>query len=315
MNSKVACLFPAFAMKYRDFSRECLDGHQENAGRLLDRAALVVEIDKRKFERPDEFTLDDTLQNDLQDHYVSYIDNCAIGSLLESSGVAGDYVAGYSMGLFAALYYSSAVSFEDGLKLMHFTCTFAHQALEDGHYGMGAIVGLTVEEVGKLIAQHAPHVEVADICGPRVVIASGTRCDLETLLEACEDEGSLQTRFLPVSVPFHSSLLDGVEERIRDVLRQIQIHPPRRPLVSCVNQKVLASKEAVWEEVARNVSRTMNWNRTMHRLLELGVKTFVECGLSESLYRLARNIKGDYRIYHPRLFDRLTNQPRPTRGG
>ncbi|MHC4175966.1 MAG: ACP S-malonyltransferase [Planctomycetota bacterium] len=305
MSKKVACLFPAFAMKYKTRSRALPEGYQDEVARFLAEASAVVEIDMRKFERPNEFALDDELQNALQEHYVSYVNSCAVGSLLKQRKITCDYVAGYSMGLFAALCHSSAVSFHDGLRLMHNTCTFAHEAVESGQYGMGVVIGLTTDQVDALIAENCREVEVTDVCSPRVVITSGRRSDLTKLLEAAKTKGGLHAKLLPVSLPFHSSLLRLVEGRIRDFLGQVEVRRPACGIVSCVNQMMLTSEEDVKEEVAGNVSHPINWLETMRRLLALGVDVFVECGLSESLCNLARNIDGDYRIYHPRKFGQL----------
>jgi len=316
---KVACLFPAFAMRYKDFSRRSgfppdagncqaepdLPGYQEEVAGFLAQASAAVEIDASKFERPGESVLGNGLQDDLQEQYACYVDSCAVGSLLKKRKIACDYVAGYSMGLFAALYHSAAVSFEDGLRLIHTASTFAHEALDDGQYGMGVVVGLTADQLGGLIAEHCREVEVADVCGPHVVIASGRRSDLQTLLEVSAAEGCLHARLLPVCIPFHSSLLRGVEGRMRGFLRQMQIRPPACGVVSCVDQKVLSTEEAVREEAATNVWHPIRWFQTMNRLLELGVDVFVECGLSDRLCNLARNLPGHCQIYHPRKFDRL----------
>jgi [acyl-carrier-protein] S-malonyltransferase len=291
-------------MKYRDFSRECLDGYEHEVAEFLARASDIVRIDARKFNKPGDFFLDDRLQDDLQDQYVCYIDNCTLGRLLKRR-ISCDFVAGYSMGLFAALYHGGAVSFEDGLRLLQHTCAFVHDATVGGDYGMGAVVGFTPEEIGTLIVKNCPRVEMADICGPHVVIASGTRSDLKVLLQACEDDGALNTKMLPVLAPFHSSLLRQVEAGIREVLAGMDIRSPACGIVSCIDQKVLRTAEDVREEAAGNVSRQMNWLGTMNRLLELGVDVFLECGLSESLCNLARNIEGNYKIYHPRKFKKL----------
>jgi len=300
-----ALLFPAFAMRYREFDRASVPGFPEEAALYLKRAARLVEIDVQKFESPAEFTLADELRDDLQAHYVTYIDCCAIGSLLRRRGMPCHYVSGYSMGLFAALHHSGAVSFEDGLRLAHATCIAAHEGLQDGTYGMAVVVGLTPEEVRGLIAERELRAEVADICAPRVVISSGRREDLGRLLEAAEEAGSLQARFLPVTAPFHSSFLSSVEGPIRECLDQIEIRDPTCGIVSCVSQRLLLAAGEVREEAARNVWRPMRWFATMNRLLDLGVRVFVECGPSENLCNMARNIERDFRIYHPRKFDRL----------
>ena len=192
VSGRVAFLFPAFSMKYKDAGAKPVDGYAEEVARSLAQASAVVDIDPRKFEKPGEVALDDELQDDLQEHYVSYVKSSALASLLETRGIRCDYVAGYSMGLFAALHHGGAVSFEEGLRLLHHVCTFAHEAAEGGVYGMGVVVGLTVDEVAALIARHCPGVEVADVCAPRVVIASGTRGDLGNLFEAAEAKGSMQ---------------------------------------------------------------------------------------------------------------------------
>ncbi len=304
-NGKVAFLFPAFSMKYRDAGPKPVDGYADEAARCLTRASAVVEIDQRKFERAGEFVLDDELQDDLQEHYVSYVKSCALASLLERRGIRCDYVAGYSMGLFAALHHGGAVSFEDGLQLLHHVCTFAHEAVEGGAYGMGVVVGLTADEVAALIAQTCPEVQVADVCAPRVVIASGARGDLEKLFEVSEAKGSMHSRFLPVTIPFHSMFLREAEDRIRRFLGQIDIRPPACGIVSSVNQKVLVSEEDVKAEAVGNLWQPLRWYKTMRRMLDLEVEVFLECGLSDSLCTLARNVEGDFQTYHPRKFDRL----------
>jgi len=305
VNGKVAFLFPAFSMKYRDASPKPVDGYADEVARLLTRASAVVEIDQRKFEVPGEFDLDHELQDDLQEHYVSYVESCALASLLERRGMRCDFVAGYSMGLFAALHHGAAVSFEDGLQLLHQVCTFAHEAVEGGAYGMGVVVGLTADEIAALIAQNCPEVEVADVCAPRVVIASGTRGDLGKLFEVSEAKGSLHSRFLPVTIPFHSVFLREAEDRIRRFLGQIDIRTPACGIVSGVNQRVLVSEEDVKAEAVGNLWQPLRWYKTMRRLLDLEVDVFLECGLSDSLCTLARNVEGDFQTYHPRKFDRL----------
>lgn len=306
MSEKVACLFPAFAMRYKEFHRLGVAGYDQEVSRLLERASDVFPIDIAKFKEPDRILMADALQDDLQDHYVCYVDNCAVGKALRRQGIDCDYAAGYSMGLFSALYHGGAVSFEDGLRLMHHTCVFAHEALTDGDYGMGHEVGLKPDEVADLIAQHELNVELADICGPRVVIVAGLRAEVECLLDACIRAGSLNARLLPVSLPFHSTLLRPVERQLEQLLAQIVVRAPRCGIVSCLNQRVLSTADEVREELIRNVSHRMHWLGTMSRLLELDVNLFLECGFSDNLCNLAtRNVKGKYRIFHCRQFDKL----------
>lgn len=306
MMSRVACLFPAFAMRQRDLRREHLEGYLEHVERLRSRAAALVAINPQKFSAPEDVVLADELEDDLQAQYACYIDNCAAADLWRTRFPRCEFVCGYSMGLFAALYRAGALTFEDGLRLMQAVCTFAHQAVGEARYGMGAVMGLTVDEVRQELRHHAPQVEISDICGPRVVICSGERQQVETVLEACERAGALHARLIPVKLPFHSSLMKSAEARTAELLQRVCLCPPQCGVVSSITQEVLVTVDSLREEIARNVAHAMNWYATMRKLLDLGVDTFLECGLSDSLTNLAnRNVKGKYKIYHLGHLSRL----------
>lgn len=303
--ARQAFLFPAFSMKYRDFSRPPLDGYLEEVDRFLARASAVVGVDERKFERPADVVLDDPLQDDLQDHYISYVDGCALASLLNKRGAQADYVAGYSMGVFAALQHSGAVSFEDGLRLLHQVCVSAHQVAGPEPWGMGVIMGLTAEEVARLIDRTCPSLAVGDVCASRVVIASGRRQDLDRLFEAAEAAGSMRSRHLPVTLPFHSPFLRNAEGMIRGFLNKIDVRRPACGIVSAVDQQVLLTEDDVRTEAATNLWRPLRWHDTMRSLLAQGVRVFLESGLSDGLCNLSRSLDGDFQAYHPRKYDRF----------
>jgi len=299
MSARVACLFPAFAMRYREFRRDHVEGCMDVVLPLLERAEAVVAIDREKFESPDAVVLPDEFNDALQGQYACYIDNCAAAEILRDRYANCHCVAGYSMGLFSALYFCGVTSFEEGLLLTRDICRLAYDAVPQGDYGMGAVSGLTVEEVRRVMLQAESQTEVSDICGKRQVIVSGLRSDVKEVLDACMSYGAMNAKLLPVSLPFHSSLLHSAEPHLRDLLQPIKLRAPRVPIISAITQQVLATGENVREELARNVSHPMNWYATMQKLLELGVNQMYECGLSESLTNLAnRNVRGRYTIHH-----------------
>jgi malonate decarboxylase epsilon subunit len=299
MSSRVACLFPAFAMRYREFRRDHLEGCLDVVLPLVERAEEVVTIDREKFESPDAVVLSDELDDALQGQYACYIDNCAAAEILRDRYANCHCVAGYSMGLFSALYFCGVTSFEEGLLLTRDICRLAHDAAPAGEYGMGAVMGLTVDEVRQVMSAAKSHTEVSDICGKRAVILSGARSEIEDVLDGCIAFGAMNAKLLPVSLPFHSTLLRSAEPHIRELLRTFKLRPPRVPIVSAITQEVLVNGDDVREELARNVSHPMNWFATMQKLLELGVNQMYECGLSESLTNLAtRNVRGRYTIQH-----------------
>jgi len=294
-------------MRFRDFGFDDRNVCREEVTRYLELASQVVDVNQGKFEDPDGVTLDDSLEDVLQSHYACYIDNCAVGSYLSKRFMNCDYVAGYSMGIYSALYHCGAVSFQDGLMLMRHICSSAHQAVGEGEFGMGVVAGLKIDEVQELLLAKCPEVEVADICGPRVVIFSGRVADVERVLDLAIREGALQARLIPVRLPFHSSYLKRIEGQVRALVDSLAVRAPKYKLVSCVSHSaLLTTDEDVRREIVMNVTHPMNWYKVMQRLLAAGVDTFLECGMSENLHNLVkRNVKGSYAIYTSRQFDNV----------
>jgi [acyl-carrier-protein] S-malonyltransferase len=296
MDRKLGFVFPAFGAGYGRGKGELFPGYQEELDRLLPRAAEVVEIDKKRYEKPG---------NDLEAHYVSYINSCVVSNALKSRNIICDYVAPYSMGLFAALFCASSYTFENGLLLTHNICTFALDAVDDDRYGMGVIIGLPYEDVTELMSENCERVELADLNNEHVAIVSGYKPELEKLLRIAAEKGTLHTGLMPFSLPYHSSFLKATESKIQEYLAGLEIRPPVYKIISCTDQKVLTTVEEVRREVVGNVSRNINWFLTMKAMLGLGVNVFVECGASDTLAKQARFLKGDLRFFHPRTFQRL----------
>jgi [acyl-carrier-protein] S-malonyltransferase len=306
IGDKVGFVFPAFGMKYKKFALEKLDGYADYLDPLLQVASGIVQIDSERFKLASSSRAVSNSEDDFQKHYVCYINSCALSDFLKERGVVSNYVAGYSMGLFASLYHSGCVSFEHGLVLMHYVCKSAHEAFRnDGNFGMGVVMGLNYQEVKNLINKYCNGLEISDVTIESVIIASGKRSQLKTLFEVAEAEGSSHSRLLSVGLPYHSSMMNDAGEKIRAFLPHIEIKDPLYPIVSCVNQKVLFTAEDVKEEVAGNVVHNINWMKTMEKMLDLGVNIFIECGLSKDLCNLAKFFQGNFRAYHPRKFRRV----------
>ena len=231
--------------------------------------SLIRNPQSRRSERLDNPNPSSALDADLREHYCSYAETCALGTWLKRRGVTPRFMAGYSMGLYATLYHCGALSFEEGLCLMRHVCTWRREAAADGSYGMAAVVGFTPEEMGGVITAHGLAAKFSDVCGPRAIIASGRRDELERLLEICRAAGSLQGKLLPVGIPFHSSFLRSVGPRVREFVRTLSLASPRCDVLSCVDQQVLSSADLVREEIVGNAWRPMHWHATMNRLIEL----------------------------------------------
>jgi len=286
---KIGFLFPAFAMKF-------VGSHplyQEELERLLSLASKLVPIDLKRFEEMAAGIIED----ELQAHYFCYINNGVVSTIFKTQNIIPDYLAGYSMGLFSALCRSQAVSFEDGLLLMHNYYNVALHSMDDKKYGVGIIVGLTYESVDRLIRMHCENVDIIDVSNEHVINVSGIFDEVVRLLEIAAQQ-AIYTKMLPITLPYHSRFMERASGKIREFLMGVKIHPPSVQIVSCVNQKVLATAQDIRDELYCNVIDNINWYKTMQKMLELGVNVFVECGMSKSLTQLAKFIDGEYEIFN-----------------
>ena len=267
--------------------------YQEELDKLLPLASKLVPIDLTRFKE----IAAGVIEDELQAHYFCYINCGVVSAILKAYDMVPDYVAGYSMGLFPALFRSQAVSFEDGLLLMHNYYNVALHSIDDRKYGVGIIVGLTEGNVDKLIRMHCENVEIIDVSNEHVINVSGLFDEVVRILEIAAQR-ALHTKMLPITLPYHSSFMEKAKDRIREFLRDVDIKPPSVPIVSCVNQKVLSTAQDIREELYCNVSDKINWYKTMQKMLELGVNQFVECGMSKSLTQLAKFIDGKYDVFN-----------------
>jgi len=290
-------MFPAFAMKFtRAHPR-----YQEEMDRLLSVASKLVPIDLNRFKE----MATGVIKDELQAHYFCYINSGVVSAILKRQNIIPDYLAGYSMGLFSALCRSGAVSFEDGLLLMHNYYTVALHSIDDKKYGVGITVGLTAEQVDHLIGEHCTNVDIIDVSNEHVINVSGFSDEVVGLLKIAAQQ-ALQTKMLPITLPYHSRFMEKAKGEMKGFLRDVKLQPPAVPIVSCVNQKVLSTAEDIRDELYCNVSDKINWLKTMQRMLELGVNLFVECGMSKSLTQLAKFIDGEYTVLNINTLSKLS---------
>ncbi|MCX6268435.1 MAG: ACP S-malonyltransferase [Bacteroidetes bacterium] len=230
--------------------------------------------------------------DELRTQYVTYIYSCAVSKLLRKSGHSPAITAGYSMGIYAALFDSGSVTFETGLALIRIAYQTLHKSLNDKRLGMGTIIGLCRNDIQQLILQSSLRVEIANQNASHSFVVSGYRDDLQNLLEMATEEGALHTRDMSVNISYHSGFM---KEGAMDFARQIsnlEITAPETPMISLIDQIFLSNPEIIRKELMRNLYHPLNWLETMQVILEKKVSTFIECGPSTGLARNARFVDG-----------------------
>ena len=201
----------------------------------------------------------------------------AARKLVEEGGGA-DFVAGHSVGAFAAAVAAGALDYVDALRLVDLRARAMQEAHPRG-YGMGVVVGLDERTVSRLAAEssipEAP-VHAANVNAPLQVTVAGADEALERALDLAREHGARRARRLAVPTPSHTSLMAPVATELEGALAKVPMNPPAVPYLSNVGGRALRDPEEIRDDLAQSVQRPVRWHDATTLLYELGVRLFVE---------------------------------------
>jgi [acyl-carrier-protein] S-malonyltransferase len=189
-----------------------------------------------------------------------------------------DYVAGHSVGEYAAMVAAGSLAFEDALRLVRRRGELME---EHGAGAMAAILGLAAEDVAA-IARDAG-VEVANYNTPAQTTVSGRTAAVERAITLARERGAKRALLLPVSGAFHSTLMAPVAEAMRPLIDGIAVHAGRVPLVADLDAKFLRDPTELRDELVDQICGSVRWVDVVDALVGAGVKTFYEIGSGQVL--------------------------------
>lgn len=288
----VAFVFPAFANDYSEHPGSKLHGFHDRFETLLETARKTVEPELAGFN----FETRNFLEDELLTQFVTYIYSCAAADVLKDSGLKPCCTAGYSMGIYAALYHSGSIDFTDGLRLIR----MAHQSIlkytTGRNYSMGTLIGLEKTDILRIMDKTGKDLEITNQNSPYAFVISGAEDQVMQALETARDEGALHTRQLNVKTPYHAGFLRDAANDFGKAALEVTVTTPSLPVVSVINAAILKNDKAIREELTNNLFHHLNWYGTLKTILDMGVKTLVECGPSKGLVKNARFVEGDFRF-------------------
>jgi len=214
----------------------------------------------------------------------------ATSAVLEAHGVKPVACAGLSLGEYSALVAAGSLSFEDAVVLVRKRGLFMQEAVPEGEGAMAAVLGLSDEEVVALCEEVDGVVAPVNFNGPGQVVISGRAAPVERAARRALDRGARRVVTLPVSAPFHSSLMRSAARRLAHELRASRIADPLVPVVANVDGRARTDAAGVREALVRQVDSPVRWTDCFRTLLGMRVRTFVEVGPGESLKGFARRI-------------------------
>ncbi len=214
---------------------------------------------------------------------------------IAAGGKLPSIVAGHSLGEYSALVAAGVIAFKDAVPLVRFRAQAMQEAVPVGQGGMAAILGLSDDDVRAACAEAAQGevVEPVNFNAPAQVVIAGHKAAVERACEAAKAKGAKRALPLPVSAPFHSSLLKPASDRLRDYLANVNFSQPAIQLVNNVDVAIVNDPAAIKDALVRQAASPVRWVESVQKMATLGVSRVVECGPGKVLTGLVKRIDGN----------------------
>ncbi|NBY14401.1 MAG: [acyl-carrier-protein] S-malonyltransferase [Betaproteobacteria bacterium] len=211
----------------------------------------------------------------------------------ESGGPRPAFMVGHSLGEYTALAAAGVFAPDDAVRAVRFRAEQMQAAVPAGTAGMAAIIGLEAQVVVETCKQRSKAdavVEAVNFNAPDQTVIAGHLGAVEAACAALKEQGAKRALMLPVSAPFHSTLLSPAAHALRDYLAGLTMQPPSCTVVHNVDVCSHASVAQIREALALQAMSPVRWVETLQSLEQRGVTTLVECGPGKVLAGLARRV-------------------------
>lgn len=216
----------------------------------------------------------------------------ALRVLQTETDLSPAFVAGHSLGEYSALVASDALAFAAAVQTVRQRGTFMQEAVPVGVGAMAAIMGIEGEELAQLCqdAEAGQVVAPANFNCPGQVVIAGHTTAVERAIVLAKERGAKRALLLPVSAPFHSSLMAPAAQRLQVELELINVAPLTCPVVSNVEATPYQEESKVKDLLVKQVCAPVRWDESIHKMKDLGITRYVEIGPGRVLSSLIKRI-------------------------
>jgi [acyl-carrier-protein] S-malonyltransferase len=209
---------------------------------------------------------------------------------LDKGGMQPAMVAGHSLGEYSALVAAGVLGLKDAVPLVELRARAMQDAVPAGEGAMAAILGMDAETVKAICAESAQGqaVQAVNFNSPEQTVIAGHKAAVERAAEGCKAKGAKRAVMLPVSAPFHSSLMQPAAERLQTALAGVSFNAPRIPVVNNVDVATASDPAAIKAALVRQAAAPVRWVETMRAMQAAGVSHVFECGPGKVLAGLTK---------------------------
>lgn len=286
--SKLAFVFPGQGAQKVGMGKDFYDNY-DVAKKMFKEAdeALGYSIMKMCFEGPEE---DLKLTANTQPAILTI--SCIANEILKENGIQPEITGGHSLGEYSALVAAGVLNFQDAVALVHKRGSYMQEAVPVGEGGMAAIIGVDrdkIVEVCQQVSAESPVQAVNFNCPGQIVIAGATK-GVELAVEKLKAAGAKKAVILPVSAPFHSTLMKPAAEKLAVELDKVTISDAKIPVVANVSAEILTKAEDIKASLVAQAASPVLWEDCVARMKEFGADVLLEAGPGKTLCGFNRRI-------------------------
>ena len=284
-----ALLFPGQGSQRVGMGKELAQAHAI-AQQTYDEADAVLgfSLSKLCFEGPeDELVLTKHTQPAI------LVTSIAVFRVLRDKGLAFDIVAGHSLGEWTALVAAGAIELADAVRLTHLRGTYMQEAVPVGQGAMAALIGLDLDKTRALCeqaSQPGEPVEPANMNGAGQIVISGHVAAVDRAIEGSKAAGAKLAKKLPVSAPFHCSLMKPAADRLAAAMADLSIATPCVPVVANVTAEPTQDPAQIARLLVQQVTAPVRWEESVQAIAKLGITRALELGSGAVLKGLVKRI-------------------------
>jgi len=287
-NHSIAFLFPGQGSQAVGMGKDLAEQHAV-ARRTFEEAddALGYKLSQLCFEGPEEkLRLTEITQPAILTASIAAL------RVLETYLPKPSYVAGHSLGEYSAHVAAGTISFADAVRTVRKRGRYMQEGVPVGVGAMAAILGMESEKVADICndAAQGEVCEAANINSPEQIVISGNTAAVERATKLADERGAKKAKLLPVSAPFHCSLMKPAQDRLEADLKALTFHAPAYPVACNVDAVLVTDETRARDTLVRQVTGSVKWDQCVRLLIAQGVHTFIEVGPGKVLWGLMRQI-------------------------